>query len=443
MVEKNMRVSEGIKLESDGDLSGRTLWLFGVLIMVALLIPFLGQEFKKVFLVHPRVLSLVLIVVCFILYFLSNELDSCKGAGGKIGIVDVFVLLFFLAMLIHFHPEKGLFLFKTSYSSISEFPNYKMGRILVNVIPIVLLSRIACRFIHNKKFIRGMISGGFIVGAFTMFQIFNNYGLLASSNWVMFTSIGAFSTIGVSFNILILLIGVATMLTFKKTFFAKILSILIVLVSLYAIFLVTQRTAMVLGLFITIVIAHRIFSNSLLFFMFSMALVAIGLVFLSFEQIINPEEYPVQIARFLSLTSGADSSVLGRFDAWEFSVERFLQNPLGHGFGTFPAYYHGMEYPHNVVMEALFELGVLGGVAVITLVGISVKWVVSDVKINGFTMPALIMIVGLGYAMKAGSFESIGPWIFALYLLSCSVNLTQPVDDNKICRSKEVGFEKN
>ena len=101
-----------------------------------------------------------------------------------------------------------------------------------------------------------------------------------------------------------------------------------------------------------------------------------------------------------------------------FVLQKFIENPLGYGFGSFPKYYHGVAYPHNVIMEAMFELGLFGVLPVLGMVFLSVLWFVRDVFKKGFRLFNLMLFVSLCYVLKCGSFVSMAPWLLSLYFLA-------------------------
>ena len=111
----------------------RLIFVLGVIAIVSLLLPYLGQEFKKIFIIHPRVLSLFLIAMSFFLYLHLSSLNKTHEVIREVRVIDILVLLLFATMIEYYHPEQGLFKFESSYNNVKEYPNYKMGRIFVNV----------------------------------------------------------------------------------------------------------------------------------------------------------------------------------------------------------------------------------------------------------------------------------------------------------------------
>lgn len=71
------------------------------------------------------------------------------------------------------------------------------------------------------------------------------------------------------------------------------------------------------------------------------------------------------IWRIIALLNGPGSSLGTRFDYWVWSIENIDIGTVvqGHGLGSWPVLY-GMgdlqQYPHNMILEVLFELGIIG-----------------------------------------------------------------------------------
>jgi O-antigen ligase len=69
--------------------------------------------------------------------------------------------------------------------------------------------------------------------------------------------------------------------------------------------------------------------------------------------------------RAASIFTGGDPTAdvsNGRDATWRIAWETFLQHPLGTGTGDFAYISPDLRYPHNIVLEAAVELGVLGAV---------------------------------------------------------------------------------
>lgn len=76
-----------------------------------------------------------------------------------------------------------------------------------------------------------------------------------------------------------------------------------------------------------------------------------------------------------------DGSILSRIDAAKIVWEGFKDAPiLGHGFGSFYSDCYSslglmMKYPHNIFLEAIFEFGIIGLIALLILLYIIFRYV--------------------------------------------------------------------
>lgn len=115
--------------------------------------------------------------------------------------------------------------------------------------------------------------------------------------------------------------------------------------------------------------------------------------------------------------SGEDGSFLVRFrfihDAWN----SFLDKPLiGHGIGSGGIILRGQdvrEFPHNLLIESLMELGILGGLLFLSIYLIFIiKNFQLAKKDKAFTVLYVVVILFFLEDNKSGSFDS---WRIALF----------------------------
>lgn len=100
--------------------------------------------------------------------------------------------------------------------------------------------------------------------------------------------------------------------------------------------------------------------------------------------------------RIIPLLQGNfDPSTSGRIELYYRGVAHWLESPIfGNGLGSFPVWYLGedtMYYPHNVVLELLAELGVIGLLLFIALLCIPIRSLVTNLRTN----PVTILLFGL------------------------------------------------
>lgn len=95
------------------------------------------------------------------------------------------------------------------------------------------------------------------------------------------------------------------------------------------------------------------------------------ILLLSLEELVGPRLFSIFSLEFLEATSS-----IGRLERWRLAFKVFLEYPLGVGFGNYVPYSKVInqnnfilsEYPHNLLLELVSELGFLGIIIVMFLV---------------------------------------------------------------------------
>lgn len=120
------------------------------------------------------------------------------------------------------------------------------------------------------------------------------------------------------------------------------------------------------------------------------------------------------INRFTSLISGSDKSSLGRFNQYVYAINMIMASGLtaifGYGIGSFGLLYQGVDersYPHNILLEVWFELGLIGLILLCLIIFLGYK----STKMIIIKSILFYLILNL---MKSNSF--VDAWIFFLFL---------------------------
>ena len=93
-----------------------------------------------------------------------------------------------------------------------------------------------------------------------------------------------------------------------------------------------------------------------------------GIALLALLLIALPENLQTRYDRLLSDDVGA--SIESRLDAYGLAWRMFASSPLlGHGTGSYRAYHERFGYPHNIVLEAMAENGVIGLALLVGFIG--------------------------------------------------------------------------
>ena len=101
-----------------------------------------------------------------------------------------------------------------------------------------------------------------------------------------------------------------------------------------------------------------------------------------------------------------------------------MDNPLGNGFGSFSQLSIYAKYPHNIMLESLYEMGLIGGLAMFVFLLIALRVLFNLLYAGWKYGDRFLQVIGLllGYiivvAMKSGDLTSIGRLVFLTILFS-------------------------
>jgi O-antigen ligase len=197
--------------------------------------------------------------------------------------------------------------------------------------------------------------------------------------------------------------------------------ILATAMALVAVFLLTQRTAMLLVVAFALYVAFhdargRARTVGLGVCVLFGIWVALDVVAVSVDASGVLSQFPAQVRRIEALVNAEDNSSSVRIAMWRFGWNEGWRVPEGHGVGSFAQYFPANRYPHNVFVEALFELGVPGAILVAALLAITTATLVRLFRAKNATLLALALLTTFMYALKAGDLSLTGNWLFWLYL---------------------------
>ncbi len=136
----------------------------------------------------------------------------------------------------------------------------------------------------------------------------------------------------------------------------------------------------------------------------------------------------IGIGRFNSLIGGTDKSSLTRFDQYDFAINMINKSVttilFGYGIGSFGLLYLGFDgraYPHNILLEAWFELGVIGLILFCLFVFLAYR------SSKNILMKSILFFFILNL-MKSNSF--VDAWVFFLFLGIAAFSKSFIDDDN-------------
>jgi len=280
----------------------------------------------------------------------------------------------------------------------------------------------------DYDFMRGFKLSIFLISLACIVQIFRHkeYVLLSSGEQIKsFTELSVFSIISYS---IILSFACISLFTYSpRSWILIILKYTSCIFLLGLIFVLGQRAhlLMITVMFPILFIVNNgvkrsflftgltVFSLSLLFFSFDMSMIFDGgdeRVFLYWSEVFDG-----------SITNSRES-------IYGYALSEFSTNILGFGFGSFALNYPGEAlYPHNIVIESLYELGLLGGFFCISLLIFMLYRVViifngekasgTVISIQASTICFFSVFI-IGHFLKSGSIESSGLLVFFTFLIN-------------------------
>lgn len=123
--------------------------------------------------------------------------------------------------------------------------------------------------------------------------------------------------------------------------------------------------------------------GALIFIVLLMFVMFEQLVYLTMELLLKLEVSTYAITQFLRLMQNGNPAEFfsGRFTIWENAWNMFLLKPIfGHGVGYFHSVYE--SYPHNLFLDVLVTYGILGFIAIGTLIFLSLRKLIKYKKAN-------------------------------------------------------------
>jgi len=161
------------------------------------------------------------------------------------------------------------------------------------------------------------------------------------------------------------------------------------------------------------------------------------MVFLLFFDHIAPE----QLLMRYTFDSILESQGSGRFGIWYFALEAFKKHPLiGWGYGTFSYLASGGisanvtlppsigAMPHNIYLQALTELGVLGFSLLLVALILHFHRALGFAKKNPFYRASTAALVGI--AVSSFTLHTLGHKYFWLIQMLCALSLTSSQSTN-------------
>jgi O-antigen ligase len=405
--------SEIVPGSENPDGFSRQSFLSGWLAFSGLLLPQFGRAFS-VLGIHTRLIGFLLLLAAIVV-----GLRKTKYCRSSVLVLFVMVL-YFLLLFIYADPEQIRSLFALSFAP-DPYPDTKLSRTLAfNALPVVmgfLLSRVAARSDFRRGVVWSLVTWtlvGLVVGILNSEYWFSP----ATDSAEAFERLHRYSVIGMT---LVLMGGFLTGLVYFLQGRRKALSLSLLLSSFLLIVVHTQRAAWIYCLLAALFLV----AQSAVVRPSAGLRAALGAVSAILVGILIANEIGAISVGVLGRAEGIFEGRLfdSRAPLFLAAIRGFWEHPFGQGLASFARAGHGTVYPHNVFLEALYELGLAGGILMAALLIFLLKNTLRLVRGAPQSRPSLIIGLYLGYilifSLKSGDFTSTELFFSMALLFSC------------------------
>ncbi len=339
-----------------------------------------------------KILTSGLLEFLYVIYLVSGFIKGYMIAYGLHNPVDItlltaILLIAFIIIVLYKNDEiytKFIFaiifllifytwmIFSSIYTSSEHYWLQKILYFLTNIIAFIF-PLLVYKYFNIKRFFKYFIVLTILLNVYFTLNILPNIQII--DTFYQIRSQSLFVALSSGVNILLLII---LKIKFKLTY----LTLIVLLVNFSTLILSGSRGALIFT-FITLILyfLSRIFNyNSfkssivgiLKYFTVLIVLSISGLTYFSINNSnTNPllEHTVMRLNLLLNVASDQDmgDSVNERFKLINFTLNKSFENlphfVFGYGIGSFSIEYSdedGRGYPHNIILEILFELGIIG-----------------------------------------------------------------------------------
>ncbi len=256
----------------------------------------------------------------------------------------------------------------TTWSNSSTYAQFKLLR-LFTVVPgsiggALIIAQSNVRF---ARFLRLIVTFGILLSTLVIFQ------------YISGTLNGGFSIGEGAYLLPSRIMGIAGLifiywLSKTQNFYKRIVLIILTSIHILGIFLSSSRGALValfaaIGLFVLLQMWYNRYHIQLPHEVRDLGLTGLiggtGVAIAISAGVVDLTSFRiVRRTLRLFLPNQTETSLLARIEHYQFSFEQWLQSPLfGHGIGSYGVLRTGEDiilYPHNIILEILIELGLIG-----------------------------------------------------------------------------------
>lgn len=322
--------------------------LFLVIFLQSGIIKVLLTYFNIPIFVDLTVLSALLLLLIIIINLYKNKY---KIELNKNQISSILIMFLILISII-------FSLFYTSSDSYAYTKTLQYFTILVAFIyPLII------KDFSVKKFFTFFILSTLIISIIYTPLFFKSYAILYTIKVNAKAEMIYSSYLSIGY-----IIGISILLNIFSNIFNNKMKLLLTFI-LFGILFITGARGPIIFLLITFVLygfnllfIKRKINLKKIIISFSIIL----LIFIPLSTKINFDDvFERSINRLFALTTSSDSAANDRLQRYVFVFEKIDSNNLllGHGFGSFGIEYEKKDirsYPHNILLEFLFELGIIG-----------------------------------------------------------------------------------
>lgn len=254
-------------------------------------------------------------------------------------------------------------------------------------------------------FIKGILFYSVISVGYTVFDYFNSglttgYGRFGinDSNILGLARISGFGAI------ILLVLYLYNNIKIKK----KIIPLILFIISVTALMITGSRMPLASFLFSIIVLFVLSFKFKRFNFNIDIKIskkllsliISVPVILILVMPFINSGIFYTSITRFLRMFSTEGSIDAARSNLYSFGFSLWEDSPIfGKGIGSFPIYFWGVDrrdYPHNIFIEALSELGFIGFAIIFILIVISIIHIFKG-YVEGLNNYQLAVVLGFIY----------------------------------------------
>jgi len=387
----------------------------GFILGIGVLWPYLGRGLDLG--IHNKIIGLLFLSIAALVNIMRGSLDKTNSKK----LMVLFIL--FIIILLYSSQNQIYSIFSPGYGNYVEV---KLSYFVYSVFLPTILVAFALSNQNKKSYIYGIFDGFLLISIIGVIFVYQYREYVIFSTWRSskeFVEMEEFSIISMSLIFTFTLMGL--ILPKKRNWFINSIRYLYIFLLIFLILILGQRAhAMMLFVLMCFFIYRRagMLSVFLSFFVLSVILLYV-LTIIDVSEI-----YDQRLFLYWSQVLEGEATN-SRKILYDFAFEGIANNPFGGGLASFAVDFPGNNvYPHNDIVEAFYELGLLGGVVmtyiVFSIVYTSVKVMRPFKNFMWNTEIVLFSFLGLfmvGHDLKAGSLDAMGLMLFMWFFVPVAI----------------------